>query len=194
MINFQITLATLSSIVGIVCFIPYLRDIFRHTTKPHSYTWLIWAILQSIAAAAMWSGGAGVAVASSTIGAILCGFIFVLSLTYGTKNIKLFDTFCLVGALLTLVVYLFLHDALLSIILVTLIDFIAFLPTFRKTFVEPETETASTHLMSGVSNALAIGALANFTVTTMLYLTSIMIIDFVLGFLVLIRKKKKLRI
>lgn len=187
--NLQIILATLSSIVGIACFVPYIRDIFRHTTKPHSYTWLIWGILQSIAAASMWSGGAGIAIASSTIGAVLCIFIFVLSLKYGTKNIKLFDTLCLIGALIALVAYLFLHNVLLSIILVTLIDFTAFLPTLRKTFVESETETASTHLMSGVSNALAIGALANFNLTTLIYLPAIMLMDFVLGFLVLIRKK-----
>jgi hypothetical protein len=189
MANLQIVLATLSSIVGIVCFVPYIRDIFRHTTKPHSYTWLIWGILQSIAAAAMWSAGAGVAVASSTIGAALCIFIFLLSLKYGTKDIKTFDTVCLIGALLALVVYLFLHDALLSIILVTLIDFTAFLPTLRKTFVEPETETASTHLLSGASNALAIGALASFNITTLIYLPAIMLMDFILGILVLIRKK-----
>ena len=190
MVNIQIILAVLSSVVGIVCFVPYIRDIFRHTTKPHSYTWLIWAILQSIAAAAMWSEGAGIAIASSSIGAVLCAFVFLLSLKYGTKDIKPFDSVCLAGALLALSAYLFLHDALLSIILVTLIDFTAFLPTLRKTFIEPETETASTHLLSGASNALAIGALASFNLTTLIYLPAIMTMDFILGALVLIRKKQ----
>ena len=189
MLNLQIILATLSSVISIACFVPYIRDIFRHTTKPHSFTWFIWSLLQGIAVAAMWSGGAGIAIASSAIGAILCAFIFILSWKYGTKNIKPFDKICLIGALVALAVYLFLHDALLSIILVTIIDLIAFLPTFRKTWDDPASETASTHLMSGASNALAIGALARFSVTTTLYLATIMCIDFALGFLVLMRKK-----
>jgi hypothetical protein len=187
--NLQIISAGLASIFSIACFLPYVRDIFRHTTKPHAYTWLIWTILQLIAVVALWNEGAGVAIVPLIIGSTLCALTFLLSLKYGTKNIKPFDTFCLVGALLALAVYIFLHDALLSVILVTLIDFSAFLPTLRKTFVEPETETASTHLMSGISNAFAIGALASFNPTTLIYLPAIMSMDFILGFLVLFRKK-----
>jgi hypothetical protein len=187
--NLQIISAGLASMFSIACFLPYVRDILRLTTKPHSYTWLIWTILQSIAVAGMWSEGAGIAVIPLIIGASLCALTFLLSLKYGTTDIKPFDTFCLVGALLALAVYLFLHDPLLSVILVTLIDFSAFLPTLRKTFVAPGTETASTHLMSGISNAFAIGALASFNPTTLIYLPAIMTMDLILGFLVLLRKK-----
>jgi hypothetical protein len=187
--NLKIIFAGVSSIVGILCFIPYIRDIFLNKTKPHSYSWFIWAVLQTIAAAAMWSGGAGVAIASSVIGAVLCGFIFILSLKRGTKNVTRFDTVCLLGALIALTVYLFLHNPLLSIIFATLTDVIGSLPTLRKAYLEPDTETASTHLLSGASGAFAIAAIANFTLTTSLYLLTVTAMDTFCGLLVLARKK-----
>jgi hypothetical protein len=189
--DFKIIFAGVSSIVGIACFSPYLRDIFRGTTKPHIYTWFIWATLQAIVAAAMWSSGAGVAIASSVIGAVLCSFIFALSFSYGTKNITRFDTICLFGALITLAAYLLFHDPLFSVIAATLTDIIGTLPTVRKAYKEPQTETASTHILSGVSGAFALAAIANFTLTTSLYLFAVTILDTSCGILVWIRQKNK---
>ena len=188
--DIRLLFASVSSIISIVCFLPYLRDIFRGTTKPHSYTWFIWAALQTIVAQAMWSGGAGIAIASSVIGAVLCGFIFVLSLRYGTKNITRFDTICLIGALGAMATYLVLHDALLSVIFATFTDLIGTLPTIRKAYQEPRSETASTHLLSSGAGAFALLALATFSVTTTLYVSVTAVLDFICGVLVITRRKK----
>jgi len=108
--NIKIIFAVLSSIVGISCFIPYILDIFKGKTKPHSYSWFIWTVLQTIGAISMFSIGAGLGVVSISIGAILCGFVFILSLKYGTHNIKTFDVVCLVGSLIAIFFYFFLHS------------------------------------------------------------------------------------
>ena len=34
--NVKVFFALISSLIGIGCFVPYLRDIFKHTTQPHS--------------------------------------------------------------------------------------------------------------------------------------------------------------
>jgi hypothetical protein len=171
----QFAFAVLSSLVGIACFIPYLWDIFKHKTQPHSYSWLIWTILQITTVVAMLKGGAGIGIASLAIGAPLCGFIFFLSFHYGTHNIKVFDTICLIGALIAICVYLFLHDPLLTVIIITITDFIGFLPTLRKAYEEPNTETLSNYVLSSFSSLLAIGALQRVNVTTSLYLISLVI-------------------
>ena len=82
----------------------------------------------------MFAAGAGIGIASLAIGAALCGFIFFLSLRYGTQDIKIFDTVCLIAALGVLGIYVFLRDPLFSIIAVTIIDFIGFMPTLRKAY------------------------------------------------------------
>src|SRR3989344_7828930 len=103
--NSQIVFATISSLIGIFCFLPYIRDIFRGKTQPHAYSWLIWTLLQTIGAGAMLSAGAGLGALSISIGALFCGFIFILSFKYGTHNIKTFDKICLVGALIAISLY-----------------------------------------------------------------------------------------
>lgn len=187
--GFKFILAILSSIFAISCFIPYIVDIFKGTTKPHSYTWLIWAILQTIGAIAMLSGGAGIGVASLVIGAVLCGFVFILSLFYGTHNIKFFDKVCLAGAFVAIGFYFFLHSALLSVLMVIIIDLIGFFPTLRKTYEEPNTETVSTYILSSISSFLALLALSIFTLTTSIYLISLVITNLICAFVILHRRK-----
>ncbi len=173
--NTQTIFAVLATVLSISCFLPYLRDIFRRKTTPHSHSWLIWTLLQATGVLAMVHSGAGGGVASLIVGAVLCAFIFLLSLRYGTKNITVFDTVCLFGALIAIAVWLFLHNALLSIIAVSLIDLLAFLPTFRKSYVEPHSETISTYILSAGADGCAILALSTLSVTTSLYLITLLI-------------------
>ena len=187
--NIKLIFAILSSLIGISCFIPYIYDIFKGITKPHSYSWLIWTILQIIGVMAMASGGAGIGVASLAIGAILCCFIFILSLFYGTSNIKIFDIICLIGALTAIIIYFLIHNALLSIIIVTVTDLIGFLPTLRKSYEEPKTETFLTYIISSISSLFALGALLFFNLTTSLYLISLVVTNGLCALIILIRRK-----
>jgi hypothetical protein len=181
--------AAASSLVGIACFVPYLRDIFKRKTQPHSYTWLIWTLLQTTGVMAMLAAGAGIGIASLAIGAALCGFIFLLSLYYGTRDIKIFDTVYLIAALGVLGIYIFLRDPLFSIIAVAAIDFIGFMPTLRKAYVDSYSETASNYVLSAFSSLLALGALRVVSVTTTLYLVSLVITNGVCAAIIITRRK-----
>ena len=77
--NLQTIFSTLSVAIGIGSFVPYIRDIFRLKNTPHSYSWLVWTILQVTGALAMLASGAGLAGASYLlIGALLCVYVFLL--------------------------------------------------------------------------------------------------------------------
>lgn len=190
MITLKIITGLIASAIGIFCFVPYFRDIFLHKTKPHIYTWLMWSLLQGTGVFVMYYGGAGMGISPFVIGTILCGSIFILSFKYGTKNITLFDTVCLIGALIALIFYIFLHDPVLSIILVSVIDFVGFIPTFRKSYVEPKTETSSTYLISAISSMLAIAALLNYSLVTMLYPATLILTDMICWFIIVLRRKE----
>lgn len=192
--NFHTIFAALSAIIGIGSFVPYIRDIFRLKTTPHSYSWLIWALLQGTGALAMLSAGASWGALSVTIGAFLCASVFLLSLRYGTTNITAFDTVCFIGALLATAVWFSLHDALLAIVLVSLIDLLAFLPTFRKAYVEPHSETTATYVLSGIADGLALFALGAFSVTTSLYLFTLVITNFACAGIILFRRAEMAKI
>ncbi len=186
--NIKIIFAILSSLVGISCFVPYILDIFKGKTKPHSYSWLIWMILQIIAAISMFSIGVGWGITSISIGAVLCGFVFILSLKHGTHNIKTFDKICLMGALVAISVYFFLHNPLLSVLIVAIVDFVGFLPTLRKAYEEPYTETLSTYILSFISTILALFSFSIFTFENSLYLTSLIITNAVCAVVIIFRR------
>lgn len=189
MITIKIFLGLIAGIVGALSFFPYFRDIFLHKTKPHMYTWLIWSLLQGTSVFIMLYGNAGIGVLPFVIGTILCGSIFILSFKYGTKNITLIDKICLIGAIVALIFYIFLHDPVSSIILVALIDFIGFIPTFKKSYIEPNTETASTYIISAISSVLAIIALFNYSFITIFYPITLVLTD-TICWLIIIKKNK----
>ncbi len=188
--NVNTIFAVLSGVIAVVGKIPYVLDIFKLKTTPHSYSWLIWTLLQGTATFVMLDSGAGAGVVSLAISTVLCAFIFTLSLSSGTKNITTFDTVCFIGALLATGIWFFLHDALLSILLVSAMDALAFLPTFRKSYVEPYSETAVTYLFAGVGEGFSLLALANITVITSFYLISLVITNFSCFVLIWVRRVK----
>ncbi len=162
--------AVASVVVLIVGYVPYFRDIFRKTTKPHAYTWLIWAITTGTATAAAFYGGANwgtMGLAGSTFITIL---VFLLSFKYGTKNITRSDMFVLILALSAIVVWWLTNNLLLSVLMVTAIDGIAYVPTLRKSWEEPYSETLSFWLIMTMVNMLTILSLGEINWITAPYL------------------------
>ncbi len=171
--NIKLFFGLISSVVAIVCFVPYLIDIVKKKTEPHMYSWLIWTILQIVGVMAQLKDGAGYGSWALAIGAFFCFSIFLLSFKYGTKNISKFDIFCLISSLFAILVYINIKNPVWAIIVVTTIDFVGFLPTFRKGYEEPFSETPSTFVMSAVANFLSLLALQNYSLTTVLYIASL---------------------
>lgn len=186
--EFKLIFGIASSILAIVSFIPYIRDILKRKTEPHTYSWLIWTILQTVGVLAQFKEGAGYGAWALGIGAIFCFIIFLLSLKYGTKNISPFDTFCLFASAVTILIYIGIENPVWAVISVAIIDFVGFLPTFRKGFEEPFSETVSTFAMSGVANVLSIIALQNYNVTTVFYIATLFFTNFSFASMILVRR------
>lgn len=163
----------LSALIAIASIIPYVRDIVRGKTKPHMYSWLIWTILQIIGTAAQFQDGAGYGAWALTIAAFGSFLIFIFSFKYGTKNITQFDLACLITSGITLIVYFGMENPLYAVILVVIIDLLGFLPTFRKGWEEPSTETTATYALSGLANLLGLFALEHYTPVTTMYIGSL---------------------
>lgn len=186
----KFTCGIIATIIGTASFFPYLRDVFKKKTQPHTYTWLIWTILQVTGVLAMYNSGAGIGALTLGVGAFFCGYIFILSLKYGSKNITMFDTLCLIGALAATGVYFFLHDAVLAVILITVIDLVGFLPTMRKAYSEPYSETLSMYALFFVSSGFNLVAIGVYSITTTLYPATIMCTNLICTTILWARRKK----
>lgn len=167
--DFKVLCASFAIVFAIVGFFPYFRDIFKRKTTPHLYTWLIWGITQSIAAAASWDGGGKFGAVCLVVETILVVLIFCLTFKYGTKHITRGDTIVLILALMAIAVWWHMSNHLVSVLMATSIDTMGYIPTIRKAFAEPWSETLSFWSFMALANAFIIASSAEYNALTVTY-------------------------
>ena len=167
--DLKTTLGIIAALMAISSAFLYIRDIFRGNTRPHIYTWLIWAIVTVIGFLGQWFGGGGTGSWATGVTAIYTIFVFILSLRYGTPDITNFDKVCLALALISIVPWLLTQNVLLSVILATFTDVIGFLPTIRKTWNAPRSESLGSMYFDALKHSLSIASLQRYSLLTWLY-------------------------
>lgn len=186
--DYKDILGAFSVLCALVAYALYLRDIFIHHTKPHAFSWLIWAVLAGIAFAAQYAGGAGAGSWVTFADAFLCTLIFVLSLWKGEKSYALFDSASLLAGLFSLFLWWLTKTPVVSVVLITIVDYCGFLPTFRKSFAKPQEESASMFILSGLKYTAAFFALSAYSLSTALYIGALIPINFALALMIFIRR------
>jgi hypothetical protein len=189
-VSYKDVLGILAIAIGFTGYVKYFRDIFSNATKPHAFSWLVWGILTAIAFVGqlVGKGGAGAWVTGFT--AVVCFVIFILSLIKGKKDFPLVDWLCLAGAGLALILWAITKSPLSAIILVTVIDMLGFIPTFRKSYFKPDSETAFTYSMSGIKFLISLFALRSLSAVTVLYPVSLVLTNLGFVIMLLIRRKQ----
>ena len=187
--DYKTILGILAVIIGLVSYIPYFRDIFYGQTRPHIFSWLIWSLLEGTDFFAQLSrgGAAGAWVTGTT--ALLCLSVFIVSLSRGEKNITRTDKISFAGALLGLIFWLVTSNPLTAVILVSVTDFLGFVPTFRKSYYKPDQETTKLYSMSILKLTVSLFALGSFNPTTAIYPASLILTNAAFVTMTLIRRK-----
>lgn len=184
------TLGLIAVMIGIVGYIPYIKDMYHGITKPHPFTWFGIGLLNGIAFFAQIFSGGGAGAWISGITAIFTIAIATFSLRSKTE-IKPVDWICLVGALLAIVFWKLTSSPLTAVIVVTFADLLIMIPTFRKSFSKPNEETVSLYLLSFVKYALSLMALGVFNLTTALFPAVIAFLNLSLVALIFVRRNQK---
>jgi hypothetical protein len=170
--------AIIGVIIGIIAYVPYLRDMLAGRTKPHIFSRFIWWVLTWIAFRGQWmgSGGAGIRVLGT--GSLMCLFTTVFSLFHGGERyITRSDRRALAGAGIAMLVRRVSNTPLWSMLLVTIIDMLGFRPTLRKWRQDPRTETPSSYFMNGIKYIFGLAALAWRSPITVMYPASLVILN-----------------
>lgn len=150
--------------------INYIRTILAHRTKPHFFSWLIWTITQCTAATAVIVGGGGVAGFAIFMAAILVGSIALLSLRYGTKNIRKRDGVMFITALIAIFVWWQLDHPYIAIILISIVDIIGYILTLLKINHDHHSEPLTYWSFDLLTYVLLVSALAEYNFLTSAYL------------------------
>ena len=188
-ITIKLLCAAAATVLMFIGYVPYLKDLFAKKTQPHLYTWVIWAITASIATAGVIVGGGKLGAVPMVLGTTLVIFVCLLSFKYGSKNITTSDTVTLIGALLAIIVWVQLKSPLLAVLLATTIDAFGYIPTFRKTYSEPWSETSIFWLAMSFNSFLSIAALGKYNLLTVTYLGLLGIANILLFLLIVYRRK-----
>lgn len=185
----QVTLGVLGSLFGLASYIPYFRDIFRHKTKPHSFSWFVWGLVSAIAFSAQTLSGGGIGTWTTGITALACFTIAGLGVFLGEKRIARLDVICFFGAVLGLFLWRETSNPLLAVSIVTLVYALGFVPTFRKAYARPQEETLTTFVLSLFKWGFGLFALASVSLTTVLFPASVLVMNTVFSLMLITRRK-----
>jgi hypothetical protein len=180
----------LAVIVGVLGQAVYIRSILRGETKPHLFTWLVWGTLGMIGFAAMVYDKAGPATWALGATAMLCLITSLLSLKYGEKTFTRGDKIALFTSMSAIIPWLLTDDPLGSVILISIIDIVAFYPTIRKSWSKPGEESLFAYNLGSLKFGLTVLAISNFTLTNALYPAAIVFINTAFVIMCLIRRKQ----
>lgn len=187
--DYKIVFGILAILVGLSGYIFYFKDIFLRKTKPHAFSWLVWLVLAAISFAGQVVEGAGSGAWFNGVSIFLCLIIFLFALKYGEKNIVFMDWLSLLCAGISLLFWYFTKAPLFTMILITGIDFFGFLPTIRKSYQKPHQETAKLYFASGLAHVFSLFAMEQYSVTTSLYSSFLVVINCLFVLMLLWRRK-----
>jgi hypothetical protein len=169
-------ISTIAVILTFVAYIPYYRDILRDKTQPHIYSWSLWGLLTVLLVALQIKGGAGSAIWVTIAAGLLCIGVVILSLRNGKKDITTSDTVVAILSLIAIGFWLIADQPAISITLVIVADMLAFIPTVRKSWNKPHSETLSLYVTNALRFFLALAAVENYT-----YLSTSWILAWAIG-------------
>lgn len=183
------TFSALAIALTFYAFFPYILSIKKGETRPHVFSWLIWGSTTFVVFLAQLADKGGVgAWPIGVSGVITC---YVAYLAYRHKadtSITRLDWLFFVGALSSLPAWYFTSDPLWSVVILTLVDSAGFAPTFRKAYAQPFTENITFYCLFVVRNVFVIVALANYSVTTVLFPAVIAILTLIFVIMIIYRR------
>jgi hypothetical protein len=174
----------------LVAYVSYCRDIIKGKTHPHIYSWILWGVLTALIAALQIKGGAGPSAWITIVAGLQCLIVVGLSLKHGKKDITLSDTLVAILSLVAMCFWLFGDQPMVSIVLAVIADLLAFIPTVRKSWNKPYSETLSLYATNTVRFVLAVIAVQEYSFLAILWPASWAVANGLFALMLVERRKK----
>lgn len=158
-----------AGLISFIAFIPYFLSIINGITKPNRITWWIWTLLGILLYSSYKEAGANETLWVALIYIICPFFTASLSIKYGTGGWTRFDKLCLVGAMVSTLLWIIIGSPTVALILFLLIDLFGALPTIKKAYVAPEQESKLAWFLMCLANCLNLFAVQDFQFSILIY-------------------------
>jgi hypothetical protein len=151
-------------------FVPYIRSIRRGLTKPHVFSWVIWALGTFVVFLAQLAGSGGAGAWPIGVSGLISAYIAVLAYRQQSDTaITQSDWVFLLIALTALPCWFLTSDPLWAVVILTALDLAGFGPTFRSAYFRPHDERIGFYFLGAVRNLLSVLALEHYSLTTVLF-------------------------
>lgn len=164
------TFSAIAIALTFLAFYPYIRAILKGTTRPHVFSWFIWAAVTFTVATAQLAGGAGVGAWPIALSGLITGGVALLALSKSADtSIARMDWVFLTLAATALPLWWLTHDPLAAVLILTSVDLLGFGPSIRKAWALPQEENALFFTIGAIRNGFVILALEHYSWTTALF-------------------------
>jgi hypothetical protein len=164
------TFSAIAVILTFIAFVPYIRSVHAGQTKPHIFSWIIWASTTLIVSVAQWQAEGGVGAWPTAISGVITAYIACLAwLHKGDSSITKSDWLFLVAAYSALPFWYIFSDPLWAVVILTSVDILGFGPTLRKAWQRPNEENTLFFVLFVIRSVFAIIALERLSLTTVLF-------------------------
>jgi hypothetical protein len=185
-------LAALLSLVGAWS---YIRHTLQGTTSPNRVTWGLWAVEGILAFVVEIQQHVGLA----SVMTLMLGLVPLVVVAASFKNpnsvwrIGKFDIFCGSISVAGLVFWCFINQPTVALVSFVAADQIAALPTLRKAWIAPQTESSRVFFMGFMNCGITLLTLKHLTSAGVLFPGCILVTDLIIGVLVFTRLGPRLR-
>lgn len=148
--------------------ISYIRTIFYGKTRPNLITWFMWMVAPFIGFFFQLKAGGGL----SVLPVFMAGFGPMLVIIFSTIHhnsfwkLNSFDLWCGFLSAVALIFYAVTHNLGVSIFFAILSDALAGVPTYIKSWTNPESENTLIYLFALISNVIGLLTLTVFSFST----------------------------
>lgn len=130
----------ISTMLAIGCSVPYIRSVLQGKTKPHQFSFMVFAIMNGLVFITQFLEGARQSVLVALVFFISTVITVVLSFSRGTRNTSSLDRTLFGFALFTIVIWVLTGSNTVAIWLTVLIDIFATTMILLKIKAEPKSE------------------------------------------------------
>lgn len=167
----------------------YIRDTLRGLTAPNRVTWALWGLEGLLAFGVESQQNVGLARwMTLALGAVP---VLVLAASFRDRNavwrLGAFDIVCGVISVAGIVFWALVHEATVALVAFIAADQVAALPTFRKSWLAPESETHWVFFLGSANCVITVLTLTAFTTAGVLYPGVIAVSDLLLALLIAVR-------
>lgn len=163
--NWQTFISIAASFFSFLYFVPYLVTVCQGKTRPNRASWWIWGTNGLIMCASYYfSNGATNTLWALFFPVIAQLIIAVLSFKYGQGGWNRFDKICLSSAGVGLVLWWRFNSPLIALALSLVVDFMGALPTIKKSYYEPKTESLVSWFVYGIGTFLNLFTIKNWSI------------------------------